>query len=102
MLHGLLLALQLASAPVWSAESDQANCGLGARLGRAGDFDGDGFDDVVLGLSSCSNGETREGLVWVFRGGPAGPPALPTWILEPNQAEAQFGGGAASAGDVNG
>ncbi|MBK7878043.1 MAG: FG-GAP repeat protein [Planctomycetes bacterium] len=98
----LLLAFQLAGAPVWSVESNQSGCGLGYELGRAGDFDGDGYDDVVLGLSGCSQGEALEGLVWVFRGSSTGLGALPRWSFERDQASAYFGGSAASAGDVNG
>ncbi|MBI5363451.1 MAG: VCBS repeat-containing protein [Planctomycetes bacterium] len=102
MLFGLLLAFQLTSTPVWSVESNQSGCGLGARLGRAGDFDADGFSDVVLGLSGCSQGEALEGLVWVFRGSAGGLGPVPSWTGERNQAQAQFGSSAASAGDVNG
>ncbi|MBK6941529.1 MAG: FG-GAP repeat protein [Planctomycetes bacterium] len=46
--------------------------GFGERL-AAGDFDGDGFDDVAIGCPAYSvAGKKKAGLVVVLRGGPSG------------------------------
>jgi hypothetical protein len=51
----------------------------------AGDLDGDGFSDLVVGLplddGSISAPLTDSGSVMFYRGGPAGPAAMPTRVL---------------------
>ncbi len=40
------------TSPAWTAEGDQANAGLGWSVAAAGDVNGDGFDDVIVGAPS--------------------------------------------------
>jgi hypothetical protein len=88
-----------------------------ARLGQvngAGDVNGDGYDDVIVG-AQYSNGETAEGMVFVFHGSASGLSCsggcpvdaftAADWSAESNQADSSFAGtvgSSASAGDVNG
>jgi len=86
-------------------ESDQEGAGL-AAASSAGDVNGDGFSDVIVGASDYDAGETDEGAAFLFLGGPAGIAdagfATAHARLEGDQADAWFGGSVASAGDVNG
>jgi hypothetical protein len=73
----------------------------------AGDVDGDGYVDLVVG-SPCYQGASCPSTanhVYLFRGGPNGiaDGAAPAWTLSsPCGAQCQFGNGVAAAGDVNG
>lgn len=98
--HGSALGLSL--APDWTFESNIDDARIGIRAVSAGDVNGDGYSDVIAGAYSYSNGQTREGKVYVFHGGVAGLHTQPDWEQESNQADAQFGRNVSSAGDVNG
>ncbi|NOZ78472.1 MAG: hypothetical protein GXP48_04685, partial [Acidobacteria bacterium] len=86
----------------WSAESDQAGAGFGAAVSTAGDINGDGYADVIVGASQFDDGETDEGRVFVYYGSRAGLPTTASWSAESDQADAYFGSSVSSAGDVNG
>ena len=90
-----------ATAPSWTSPPSSGNSWFGFDV-ATGDFDGDGYDDALVGAPSASNGESVEGQVHVFFGGPAGLSLTPTWILEPNRAGTAFGYSVANAGDVDG
>jgi len=71
------------------------------QVNAAGDVNGDGYDDVILGVTSYSNGQTNEGAAMVFHGSPTGLPASPSWIVEGNLDNLFFGYSVAGVGDVN-
>jgi len=95
-------AAGLPAAPTWTAFGNLYNQGLGESVASAGDVNGDGFDDVIVGASGHSNGENLEGAAALYLGSAAGLGASPAWMVESNSAQAQFGAAVASAGDVNG
>ncbi|MFM2162726.1 MAG: hypothetical protein RLZZ383_2238, partial [Pseudomonadota bacterium] len=86
----------------WNLESNQASASLGYALGSAGDVNGDGYGDVIVGAPNLDNGQTDEGRVQVFLGSASGLQTSAIWSGEPNQTGASFGTAVASAGDVNG
>ncbi|MBK9248721.1 MAG: FG-GAP repeat protein [Ignavibacteria bacterium] len=87
----------------WMAESDQDGARMGWSLAGNADFNRDGKSDVVVGLPLWDNGQTNEGVVWVYYGlATSGLPLVPNWTRESNQIDAQIGYSVASAGDVNG
>jgi hypothetical protein len=90
------------SIPSWSAESDQADAGLGFSAGTAGDVNGDGYSDVVVGAPAYDNGETDEGRAFVFHGSAAGLSTTLAWAAEGDQDGAEFGASVGTARDVNG
>jgi hypothetical protein len=92
----------LSAAPDWTAESDQAGAGFGISVGTAGDVNGDGYADVIVGASSYDNGEHNEGRAFVYHGSGSGLSATPNWTAESNHVEARFGTSVGTAGDVNG
>ena len=90
------------SSPSWTANSDQAAAQFGLGLGAAGDVDGDGYADILIGAPGYSNGESAEGGVFFYRGSATGLSSTYSWSQESNQEGAYFGGTALGlAGDVN-
>jgi hypothetical protein len=95
-------ATGLSTIPSWTAESDQANSYLGFWVGTAGDVNGDGYDDIIVGAELFDNGQTDEGRAFVYHGSSTGLSLSPNWTAESNQVNAQFGESVGTAGDVNG
>ena len=95
-------AVGLSQTPNWRAESNQAGAYFGNSVASAGDVNGDGYDDVIVGAWTYDNGQIGEGRAFVFYGSAVGLSETPNWIAESNQASAYFGYSVASAGDVNG
>jgi hypothetical protein len=84
----------------WTVESNSANAYFGVSVAGAGDVDGDGYDDLILGAPLYDNGQLDEGSVFLYQGGPSGPGSL-SWYEESDQIGAQFGWSVAGAGDLN-
>jgi len=91
-----------ASTPAWMAESDQAGAVFGAALATAGDVNGDGYSDVIVGAEGFTNGENIEGSAYLYLGSANGLSVNPAWMKEGDLADHQFGTAVATAGDVNG
>jgi hypothetical protein len=87
---------------VWIAEGDQAGAEFGASVATAGDVNGDGFSDVVIGAPYLDNGPQDEGWAFVYHGSPLGLGNFAPWTLESNQANANLGVSVAGVGDTNG
>ncbi|MBI4508485.1 MAG: FG-GAP repeat protein, partial [Deltaproteobacteria bacterium] len=92
----------LSTNAAWYAEGNAEQALFGASVASAGDVNGDGRDDIIVGASQRTNVETNEGRAYVYYGTATGVSFTPAWVTEPNQAQAQFGAAVASAGDVNG
>jgi menaquinone-dependent protoporphyrinogen IX oxidase len=99
--HGSALGIN-ANAPAVTLESNQISAYLGHAINTAGDVNGDGYSDVVVTANMYDKGQTNEGVAFVHYGSSQGINPVAATALEMNQAEAQFGSSAASAGDVNG
>jgi hypothetical protein len=73
---------------------------FGISVAGAGDVNGDGYADLVVGAPGISS---SAGGVYVYLGGPSGIGAIPTVLNDPgNIAGDLFGASVASAGDANG
>lgn len=88
--------------PTWgSVEGNSVEAHFGNSVASAGDVNGDGFTDVIIGAPKLSNGNTYEGAAFVFPGSSRGLLVVPVWRVESSQDGAQFGYSVSSAGDVN-
>jgi len=92
----------LSVEPVWFAEGNQSGASLGFSVAGAGDINGDGFSDLIVGAYKYDNGQNNEGVAFVYMGSSTGINPAPIWRVESNKIGAQFGYSVASAGDVNG
>ena len=90
------------SGPGWIANGNQDGANLGISVGAAGDVNGDGFADVIMGAYLYDNGQSNEGRALVYLGSPSGPQAAPAWTAESNEPLSSFGFSVSTAGDVNG
>jgi len=91
----------LITVPVWTAESDSVGAHFGASVSTAGDVNGDGFDDVIVGAPHYDGGQAAEGAVFVYHGSASGLSTTPNWTAESNQTDAWFGVSVSTAGKVN-
>ena len=84
-------------APTGAAPNDN----LGASVGTAGDVNGDGYDDVIVGAPYNDSGGANAGRAYVYFGGP-GADVIPDLTLTGAAANDYFGYSVGTAGDVNG
>ena len=93
-----------ASSPAWTRIGDHLLAHLGTAVAGAGDLNGDGYDDVVIGEPDYDRSFNEEsvGRAYVFRGSPAGLDVDPSWFAEGDALFDMLGSAVGSAGDVNG
>ena len=87
--------------PAWKGEGEAIGNAFGWALAGAGDVNGDGFADVLIGDVKANS---DNGKVYAFHGSPAGiagTPATADWVLDGGQ-DAWLGYSVAGVGDVNG
>jgi len=94
--------LGFSNTPDWSVQGEAAEDSFGSRVASAGDVNGDGYDDVIVGASGNDSGGSNAGKAYVYHGSSSGLSATPDWSDQGEAANDHFGIGAASAGDVNG
>jgi len=92
----------VSSTPLWSSIGENSFAYFGISVTGAGDVNGDGYSDVLIGSSGFSGGEVSEGKAYLYQGSVSGPSSAPAWTQESNQADARFGISVSRAGDVNG
>jgi hypothetical protein len=88
----------LVSGVVWTYEPNQASASLGISVSTAGDVNGDGLSDVIIGQPDNASG----GFARVYHGSPAGLPSTADWFIWDYTPESGLGTSCATAGDVNG
>ena len=79
----------------WEAEGESAES-FGQIVSQAGDVNGDGYDDLIVGAPSRPN----TGAAYVFTGSSAGLSVLPATTLV-GAGGSGFGGSAVGVGDLN-
>ena len=79
------------------------NDNVGRTTSGAGDINGDGYSDIIIGAPRYENGQLHEGAFLVFYGGPDGITTdTPDYICEKNSPQSNFGTNVSGAGDING
>ena len=86
----------------WYKYGGQANAQFGYAVATAGDVNGDGYSDIIVGAPYWDNGEEDEGGIWVYHGSASGLSTTPAFNKDSDQAGARYGWSVGSAGDVNG
>ena len=89
----------LATADQWLANPDDKVTFFGAAVANAGDVNGDGYDDLVVGATYG-----KPARAYVFLGGPLGVQATPwaTFVGDDPTGADEFGATVAGVGDVDG
>jgi hypothetical protein len=82
----------------WTA-TGTAGDKFGVSVAGAGDVNGDGYADVVIGAYGYNGSQGR---AYVYYGSPGGLSATPAWTADGENTGDQFGAAVAGAGDVNG
>ncbi len=62
----------LMTSPSWIAESNQAAAQFASSVATAGDVNGDGYSDVIVGAPNYDVVHPNEGRAFVYHGSPAG------------------------------
>ena len=83
-------------------EGNQAGARFGHSVAGVGDIDNDGFDDVAVGAPDFSDGQSKEGAVFLYLGNANGLTTTPVRILQSDLVGAEMGFSVAGAGDING
>src|SRR5439155_1575037 len=86
----------------WAADGNQNYAEFGVSVSTAGDVNGDGFDDVVVGALFWGDDQVGEGAAFVYQGSASGLSTIPSWMADGDQSTAYFGSSVGGAGDVNG
>jgi hypothetical protein len=92
----------LAAAPAWTASASQAETGFAWSVAGAGDVNGDGYADWLVGANLHDGGASDSGRAFLYLGGGGTLSTQPAWESSGDpQAGAQFGHALAGAKDVN-
>jgi hypothetical protein len=92
------------NAPDWEYEPDLAEVDFGSSVSGAGDFDRDGYDDILVGAFGYPGDPpwTSEGAAFLFRGSPSGPEPVPVRMTSDHVLDSNYAATVSEAGDVNG
>jgi hypothetical protein len=81
--------------------ADQSDL-FGQAVDGAGDVNGDGYEDVIIGAPNADNGAvTFTGKAYLYFGGPAGPSATPAATLRGTSQGDAMGWSVCRAGDID-
>ncbi|MFI5171106.1 MAG: FG-GAP-like repeat-containing protein [Chitinophagales bacterium] len=94
-------ATGISTTPAASMESNLASIRYGVAVASAGDVNNDGYDDVIVGATHYTNGQSFEGRIYIYHGSPAGINTTPALMIESNVASYFYGNSVAGVGDIN-
>jgi len=92
----------LGQRPDWVIEGGHPHVLLGQSVAGAGDVNGDGFDDVLVGVPYAEHGQKDEGVALVFHGSKKGLGRDPAWTFDGDRSHGHLGELVLAAGDLNG
>ncbi len=74
----------------WMMEGNQEYANAGYSVATAGDVNGDGFSDVIVGAPQFDNESAGEGRAYVYYGSISGLGTIPAWTGEGNEVGARI------------
>ena len=86
----------------WTATAEGVADDFGISVTTAGDVNGDGYSDVIVGAERSDENGIDSGKAYLYLGGPNGLSANALWTATGEAEYDKFGGSVATAGDVNG
>jgi len=86
----------------WTFRGEKEGDWMGYGIGPAGDVNGDGYDDVLLGSKYHNHPFHNAGKVYLFYGSARGLSSNADWVHYGEAAESRLGHHLSGAGDVNG
>jgi hypothetical protein len=89
----------LSASPAAIITGEGPSDSFGQSVGSAGDVNGDGYDDIIVGAHSFDNGTGR---IYVYAGSGSGLEATPSFVATGGGRGDRFGFSVGTAGDVNG
>ena len=92
----------LSTDPSWTTYGGQQEAKYGYALDAAGDVNGDGYGDIIIGAIGHDQDYTNEGAAYVYYGSADGLALTPDWTLYGGRSTAGLGSAVAGVGDVNG
>ena len=94
----------LSIVSVWSSSGDnQAGALFGTNVSSAGDVNGDGYEDVIIGAYMYDTVNEDAGKAYLYLGNASGLAAIPGWTSSGDDQElAGYGMVRSAGGDVNG
>lgn len=94
----------LSTTPDWTYLGQQTKQDLGEFISDAGDVNGDGYDDVIVGAhyyDKVPGTITNSGRAFLFLGNSTGLETSPSWTYEGSECNEYLGFKVSTAGDVN-
>jgi hypothetical protein len=88
--------------PAWTVEGLSFDSGVGRSMTAAGDVNGDGFGDVVIGELRAADPLAEEGVDRLYLGSARGLSTSPAWTTRGGQERMELGSWMNGHGDVNG
>ena len=95
-------ATGLSTTASWTATGDAAYDHFGSSVASAGDINGDGYADVIVGADWNGDGGDNAGKAYLYLGSATGLSTTVSWTETGKAAHDHFGSSVASAGDING
>jgi hypothetical protein len=95
-------AFGFSTIPAWKFSTGEPSANVGTAVARAGDVNGDGYDDWLVGAPYHALPDSAQGAAYLFLGGPGALSTTPAWTFEPHVPGSLLGASLAGAGDVNG
>ncbi len=91
----------LTNGPTWQVTGGAQTAHFGTAVANAGDVNGDGFNDLLVGAPEYSISNRTYGRVLLYFGSIAGPSTNASWIANGPYESCRFGIAVSGIGDLN-